>query len=226
MAAALQDYDRALIVGSKSTFGKGTVQRFMNLDQGISGASEIKPLGEVKLTIQKFYRINGGSTQLKGVTPDIVLPDNYSKLDQGERSHDYAMPWTKIDAVEYKQNVFQLNDLHALKSSSADRITKHSTFQKVIKNADRYFKSQNNTKYPLEFKSYDGYMDGIEAEANQYKNLLTEIDALQAKNVSGYLENIGNDEGKKARNNDFLNSIKKDIYIEECLYLMKDLIHQ
>ncbi|HKK80218.1 MAG TPA: S41 family peptidase, partial [Phaeodactylibacter sp.] len=85
LAAALQDYDRALIVGSPSTYGKGTVQRFINLDRTIRGFSEVKPLGELKLTTQKFYRIDGGSTQLRGVTPDIVLPDNFYYIKTGER---------------------------------------------------------------------------------------------------------------------------------------------
>jgi len=79
LAAALQDYGRAVIVGSNSTFGKGTVQRFFDLDRAITGNNAIKPLGSIKLTTQKFYRVDGGSTQLKGVEPDIVFPDNYNK---------------------------------------------------------------------------------------------------------------------------------------------------
>ncbi|MEO1715046.1 MAG: S41 family peptidase, partial [Bacteroidota bacterium] len=105
LAAALQDYERAVIVGSTSTFGKGTVQRFYNLDRAIPGYSELKPFGEIKLTTQKFYRIDGGSTQLKGVTPDIILPDMYSYIETGEKEQEYPMNWTQIAPVPHEQNV-------------------------------------------------------------------------------------------------------------------------
>src|SRR5690625_7496432 len=82
----MQDYNRAVIVGSNSTFGKGTVQRFFQLDQAFRGKSPYENLGDVKLTIQKYYRINGGSVQLKGVVPDIILPDTYSYMEMGEKN--------------------------------------------------------------------------------------------------------------------------------------------
>ncbi|MEL7342220.1 MAG: S41 family peptidase, partial [Bacteroidota bacterium] len=94
MAAALQDYDRAIVVGTTS-YGKGTVQRFVDLDNILRG-NQTDPLGDIKLTIQKFYRINGGATQHRGVVPDIILPDQYSQLEIGEREQEYSMPWDEI----------------------------------------------------------------------------------------------------------------------------------
>ena len=88
IAAAMQDYGRAVIVGSASTFGKGSVQRFFDLDKAVSGSDELKPLGEIKMSVQKFYRVNGGSTQLKGVIPDVVLPDNYMYIEVGEKEYE------------------------------------------------------------------------------------------------------------------------------------------
>ncbi|MEL6989814.1 MAG: S41 family peptidase, partial [Bacteroidota bacterium] len=105
LAAALQDYKRAVIVGSTSTYGKGTVQRFFDLDRVIQGGDELKPLGDLKVTTQKFYRVDGGSTQLKGVVPDIILPDNFHYIKTGEKDLDYPLEWTKIDPVDYKQDV-------------------------------------------------------------------------------------------------------------------------
>ena len=96
IAAAMQDYKRAVIVGSTSTYGKGTVQRFYDLDRAFKGAEDYKPLGSLKMTTQKFFRVNGGSTQLIGVTPDIVLPDNYQYMDVGEKEYDHAMKWTEM----------------------------------------------------------------------------------------------------------------------------------
>ena len=98
LAAALQDYSRAIIVGS-NTYGKGSVQRFFDLDRAVYGNSDVKPLGQIKITIQKFFRVNGGSTQLKGVTPDIILPDNYSEINVGEKDNEHPMAWSQISAV-------------------------------------------------------------------------------------------------------------------------------
>ena len=96
-AAAVQDYDRGIIMGSSGSFGKGTVQRFIDLDRMLtSNYSEMKPIGSVKITTQKFYRINGGATQLKGVASDIIMPDRYSKFEMGEREQDFVMPWMKF----------------------------------------------------------------------------------------------------------------------------------
>ncbi|QLE85377.1 carboxy terminal-processing peptidase [Shewanella sp. Scap07] len=97
-AAALQDYDRALIVG-ESTFGKGTVQQHKSLGQ-IYDMYE-KPVGHVQYTIAKFYRINGGSTQLKGVTPDIAFPSALEPGEYGEAEEDNALPWDKVPVAQY-----------------------------------------------------------------------------------------------------------------------------
>ncbi|MEL6720598.1 MAG: S41 family peptidase, partial [Bacteroidota bacterium] len=111
LAAALQDYDRAVIVGSNSTYGKGTVQRFIDLDRLVRGNAQVKPLGQLKLTMQKYYRIDGGSVQLRGVVPDIILPDNYHFIDVGERDYEYAMDWTSIAPVNYDQNVYKIKNI-------------------------------------------------------------------------------------------------------------------
>ncbi|HML83892.1 MAG TPA: carboxy terminal-processing peptidase, partial [Bacteroidales bacterium] len=100
LAAAMQDHKRAVIIGSTS-FGKGTVQRFLELDDIARGFDDVKPLGAIKMTIQKFYRINGGATQLKGVTPDVLLPDQYAYMDVGERDLDNPMPWTEIAGTPF-----------------------------------------------------------------------------------------------------------------------------
>jgi len=117
LAAAMQDYGRAIIVGSQS-YGKGTVQRFIDLDKAVSDKNEYKPLGELKLTMQKFYRVNGGSTQLKGVTPDIVLPDRYRLIEVGEREYPSAMEWSELKPIEVEQDVFNLPDLNLLAQNS------------------------------------------------------------------------------------------------------------
>lgn len=101
LAAAIQDYKRGVIIGSKQSYGKGTVQNIIDLNKFVRN-STLGDLGALKTTTQKFYRINGGSTQLEGVSSDVVMPDKYSYIKMGERDIDNAMPWDKIDAADYK----------------------------------------------------------------------------------------------------------------------------
>jgi len=95
LAAAMQDYNRAVVIGSKQTYGKGTVQNVVDLNRWMRNSS-FGDMGALKITTQKFYRINGGSTQLKGVESDVAVPDRYSYIDIGERDYENPMPWDKI----------------------------------------------------------------------------------------------------------------------------------
>ncbi|MDB4107973.1 S41 family peptidase, partial [Bacteroidia bacterium] len=117
MAAAMQDYNRAVIVGSSSTHGKGTVQRFLALNQALR-SKNIPDLGSIKLTIQKFYRINGDATQLKGVSSDILLPDNYMYIKTGEKEHDYPLEWDQIESSNYNATKYAINNKVIKKSQS------------------------------------------------------------------------------------------------------------
>lgn len=226
LAAALQDYGRAVIVGSNNTFGKGTVQRFFDLDSAIRGNEDVKPLGEVKLTIQKFYRINGGSTQLKGVTPDIILPDNFTYIPTGEQDNEYAMPWTEIPAVDYSQNVYKVNNIANLKSKSAKRVANNDVFIKVDENAKRLKTQRDDTNSTLSIENYKKEVKTLEEEAKKYKDMFQPIDALHVNNLEVDLAEINVDEAKKARNDDWLESIQKDVYIQEALNIMKDMQEQ
>ena len=223
LAAALQDYGRAVIVGSKNTFGKGTVQRFFDLDSAIRGNDDVKPLGEVKLTIQKFYRINGGSTQLKGVTPDIILPDNFTYIPTGEQDNEYAMEWTEIPAVDYSQNVYKVNNMANLKSMSAKRVANNDVFKKVDENAMRLKTQRDDTNSTLSIGDYRKEVETLEKQAEKYKDMFQPIDALQVNNLEVDIEEINVDDAKKARNDDWLESIQKDVYIQEVLNIMKDM---
>jgi len=226
LAAALQDYGRAVIVGSSNTFGKGTVQRFFDLDSAIRGNDEVKPLGEVKLTIQKFYRINGGSTQLKGVTPDIILPDNFSYITTGEQDHEHAMQWTEIPAVEYSQNAYKIKNLSRLQTLSEKRVANNEVFQKVNENAKRLKAQRDDTNSTLSITNYRKEVDMLDTEAKKFDDIFQPIDALQVNNLAVDMEEINVDESKKARNDDWLESINKDVYIQEALNIMKDMSKQ
>jgi len=224
LAAALQDYGRAVIVGSKSTFGKGTVQRFYNLDQSINGFNEMKPLGEVKVTTQKFYRINGGSTQLRGVVPDIILPDGYHFIKTGEKEEDYPMEWSELPAVAYKQNVYSLDKLKEIKARSNARMEKSELFGQIYGNARRFEQQREQTAYPLNLEAYRVMMKDRQTASKQFENLFKDVVNKGVANLETDMPALLADESKKARNDDFVASVQKDIYIRETLNIIHDMI--
>lgn len=224
LAAAMQDYNRAVIVGSSSTFGKGTVQRFFDLDRFSRGNKDLAPLGNVKLTIQKFYRINGGSTQLKGVVPDIILPDTYQNIDLGEKEYDYAMEWTKIEPVKYSQDVRKVENMQDLKEQSQARVAENETFQKIVEDAQRLKQVKEDTDYSLNFEKFQAERQQEIDNAEKFDDIMKdEIEGLQALNLEVDLEAIQADEGKTARNKKWLENVKKDVYIQEALMIMNDM---
>ena len=226
LAGALQDYGRAIIVGSEATYGKGTVQRFFDLDRAIPGNPEIKPLGEIKLTTQKFYRITGGSNQLTGVKSDIVLPDNYRYLEIGERDNDYPMEWSEIKAVPFSQQVYDVRpQLKSLRKKSEDRVKDNATFQLIEENAKRLKKRQDMYVYPLQLEKFQEWEAAQEAEAQKFKNIAKEPVISNVRNTSAdKLALQSEEEAKVARNDNWLGNLKKDVYVEEVLNILHDLL--
>ena len=224
LAAALQDYGRAVVVGSTSTFGKGTVQRFIDLDRTLRGYDDIKPLGEIKLTTQKFYRVDGGSTQLKGVEPDIVLPDNFFYIKTGEKDRENAMAWTEIDPVNYSQKVTDLSSINKIKKSSAKRVKEDATFQRVLENAKRLETQRNQTSYPLNMEAYQTFLKERKDNAEQFDDLFDNEVNTAVSNLDVDIPALDADESKKARNDNWVKSVKKDIYIHETLNIMYDML--
>lgn len=224
LAAAIQDYGRGVIVGSRSTFGKGTVQRFFDLDKTISGFDEFKPLGDVKITLQKFYRVNGGSTQLKGVTPDINLPDNQQYIDSGEKEMDYPMEWTEIAPVQYGQDIVDLHKMDQLKAKSDARVKASPQFSKVITNALRIKDIRNESVVPLQLDEFRALDIAREEESKEFKKSFGKIDKLKTENLAIDLQSIQVDSSKVGRNEAWLETMGKDIYLEETLLIMKDLM--
>jgi len=225
LAAALQDYKRAVIVGSNSTFGKGTVQRFFDLDDAIRGADELKPLGQVKMTMQKFFRIDGGSTQLKGVVPDIILPDNFTYIETGEKEYEGPLDWTKIDAIPgYEQDVFNLGNLDALAAKSKARVTVDPEFSLINENAKRLKEMREQTAYPLSLEGFTTLLKSREASADKYEEIMEEdIANLNVKTLLLDKKKIDIDEASKEKHQDWVDGVKKDIYLEEVLHIMSDM---
>lgn len=221
MAAAMQDYNRAVIVGSSSTHGKGTVQRFLALNRALR-SKDIPDLGSVKLTIQKFYRINGDATQLKGVNSDILLPDNYMYIKTGEKEHEFAMEWDQIESSDYDAKQFKISDKVIKKSQT--RVKKSETFQLVEQNARRWEQQREDNVYSLNLKAYS-IERAQEKEENKNFDALKniEIDGFVVENIPSEVEYMNAEKSRKKRNEEWIKSINKDPYVYEALQVIEDL---
>jgi len=225
LAAALQDYKRAVIVGSPSTFGKGSVQRFFSLDRGVRGVNDFKPLGDVKMTIQKFFRIDGTSTQLKGVEADIVLPDSYFYIKRGEKDYDHPLEWNEIENVEHSQNAYVIDNYDELKSKSQNRVDSNEDFQLILENAQRLKDNRDDRIYPLELDAFRSKLKENSEKAKKYKDLgKSVIDGLDIQNLTVDMDYIQADSSRIGRNEDFIARLTKDIYLKETILIMDDMI--
>ncbi|MCW3070384.1 MAG: carboxyl-terminal protease [Bacteroidetes bacterium] len=224
MAAAIQDYKRGVIVGtSPASFGKGTVQRFYNLDDYLPAQyNTIKPLGEVKITTQKFYRINGGATQLKGVIPDIVLPDPYYLLDQGEKEQDYPMAWDEIAPAKY--NTWKPTySVDKLKSNSESRVKSSAGFGILNDAAKRLKKQKDNTIVSLNFDKYVAEQKKNKEEAKKMDELDKEILAMDIMTLKADETAATADSVTVAKKKDFYKALKKDIYLNETVSIINEM---
>ena len=218
-AAAMQDYKRAIIIGSKSTYGKGTVQRFFNLDDFPTGSTE--KLGAVKVTVQKFYRINGTSTQLKGVVPDVVLPDAYAELDLGEKESDGPLPYDEIAKADYKlYNDGKLN-VSKIASESAKRTAKDNSFKLLTQQAAYVKKNKDESIVNLNFKKFREMEKREKEEGKKFDDIQKENQSLSI-DFTGMdkKEMAGADTSKSTRFKDWFKNIKKDPYIGETINIL------
>lgn len=221
MAAAMQDYNRAVIVGSSSTHGKGTVQRFLDLNRTIR-SKDVPDLGSIKLTIQKFYRINGDATQLKGVSSDVLLPDNYMFIKTGEKENEYAMEWDQIPSSEYDAKRYAINSKVIKKSQN--RVKKNEIFNRIEENARRWEKEREDQTYPLSLVSYTKQEEQDKKEGEKFEVLSKlELPGFKVENIPSDLEVINTEESRKKRNSDWIKNISKDPYVYESLQIIEDL---
>lgn len=223
-AAAIQDYNRGIIIGSTSTYGKGTVQRNIGLDPDNGYSNSNADLGTLKLTLQKFYRINGGATQLKGVSSDIVLPDNLEYLKLREKDDPDALPWDEIKKAKY--NLWNPGyDLKTIQQMSSSRIEQDVAF-KLIKDASEWLAKENNKQYSLQIDKYRKEQESIRATVKQLENLLKLKGANKVTSIPGDLDKWAADKDKVDRFNQWLKGLQKDIYLNQAVKVMEDVLHQ
>jgi len=221
LAAAIQDYKRGVIIGSKQSYGKGTVQNVIDLNQFVRG-STYGDLGALKTTTQKFYRINGGSTQLEGVKSDIAIPDRYSYLKMGEKDIDNAMPWDKIDPADYqvwnKQNNFDL----AI-SKSRTRMDANPQMKLIDENAKWLDDRNKENVYSLNIDKFKAEQKSLEDKSKKYKSISDYKNIFEFKSLPYELEAMSKDQVLKEKRDRWHESLSKDIYIEEAIHILNDL---
>jgi carboxyl-terminal processing protease len=218
VAAALQDYERAVIVGGEFSHGKGTVQAVVDLDGYVSPmAKSYSPLGALKITIQKFYRVNGSSTQYKGVTPDIILPDQFSHLESGEKFLDYSIPWGEVKPVKFEKWKNKL-DLNKLRANSAERVKKDEKFAHLNDTMKWYKEQKARTKRSLKMDDFEKERKDIREKTDIFKKEL-ENQNLVVADLSGTKE-----KAQKEKFEDFAKTLRKDAVIEESIHIMDDML--
>lgn len=222
-AAAIQDYGRGVIIGSSSTYGKGTVQRSIGLDPE-NFLSNNSDLGSLKLTLQKFYRINGGSTQLKGVVPDIVIPDKYEYLKFREKDNTNALPWDEISQAQYKKWDGGY-DLQTIKNLSNARVASNPIFQTIKKNS-QWLSAQNDQEYSLQIDKFKKEQQVIRSSARQIDSLEKLIQPLNISFLPKDAERINGDKDKAERYNQWLKNLKSDIYLDQAIKVVSDIQNQ
>jgi carboxyl-terminal processing protease len=222
LAAAMQDYKRAVIVGS-NTFGKGTVQRILDLDGFMpTSFNNLKPFGAVKLTTQKFYRINGGTTQLRGVAPDIALPDNYKYMKTGERELDYPLPWDEIPKAPYK-TLSNLQKLETIVKQSEARVKANQSFILEEENAKRLKSMSDKSLFSLNFNKYKLEQKKIQEESKKFESIFEESKDIEVlpttADAPALLADTAKNEGMKT----WAKTLRKDIYVHEGMNVLMDL---
>lgn len=223
-AAAIQDYGRGIIVGSPSTWGKGTVQRVTDLDEYVNDKfNDVKPLGALSLTIQKFYRINGKTTQLKGVTPDIVLPDSYQLMNIGEKEEKYALTWDEIAPAKYTPWTETL-PIEKLKTLCEKRISSDDQFNMIRQNASRIKKDSERTNFNLNLDAYVKELKAQSQEAKKFEKLMKSPTSLKIKALQADLALNKSDTARSEITQRMIDDLSKDIYLEEGVQVIKDMI--
>jgi len=221
LAAALQDYKRAVIVGTP-TFGKGTVQSFVDLDYFLLPQFDtIKPIGQVKITQQKFYRINGGSTQLKGVTPNVMLPDPYALIDLGERELDYPMAWDEINKANYTP--FTNLDYEKLNKNSLARLKKNEQF-KLLEDRSKEIKAKkDDTKTSLKLDKFRAEQKYFRDQNKKYEDFRKDIKDFNTVLLDEDIAKLKNDTTRYGRETRWAKNLAKDVYVYEASNIVSDI---
>ena len=224
LAAAMQDYRRAIIIGGEHTFGKGTVQVMLDLDRYLPAEMvRYRPLGAVTLTVQKYYRITGASTQYQGVVPDIILPDLYSYLEIGEKNQPYSLPWDTISALSFTPWKNSFHDLTEIKARSRQRLNNSVRFGQIAANIIRLKKQREKTVVTLNLKKFQAEQDMLFQEAERFNREQVEFPYIQVRLLE---TNADDTTAAKAtlevKRKEWISNLRQDPIVEEAMQVLND----
>ncbi len=217
-AAAIQDYNRGLVIGSKHSFGKGTVQNMLDLNSIL----KVKDydFGALKFTSQKFYRVNGGSTQLKGVESDIVMPDRLTYIDTGERDLDNAMEWDKIEKANYKPFAY---DFTTVINNSKNRMQNNPQFKLIDENAKWISSRKDENTFSLNYDDFNKKSKEFEEKNKVFKPIKDYKNELVFLSLPYEIELYKTDETLKKKRDKWHENLNKDVYVDEAVNVLIDI---
>lgn len=218
-AAAMQDYNRAIIIGGNQTYGKGTVQSVLPINQFTKYG---KNLGALKMTIQKFYRINGGSTQIEGVYSDIAIPNRYSYMKFGERDLKGALVWDKVKQADYIP-VKSYENFSEVIDNSKQRIASNSKFKLINEYAKWLKKNQDNTSFSLNYEVFSKESLLQEKDAEKFETVFNYKSNLSFTSPKYELSILKKDTILADKRINWHKSLSKDIYIDEAVNVLSEL---
>ncbi len=225
-AAAIQDYKRGIVIGSSSTYGKGTVQRNIPLNPENEGALFANPntedLGTVKLTLQKFYRINGDATQLRGVVPDIILPDEMEYLKFREKDNPASLKWDEINKTDYNTWTSTATDAAFINSARQD-VSSSTTFSKIKANVD-WLEKYSKKSYSLNINKFRQDQKMLKDVRKQMDELYKLPNAMSITNLKADTATIFAAKEKKENNERWIKAISKDVYVDETVKVLGKMI--
>ena len=219
-AAAIQDYKRGLIVGSTSSYGKGTVQRNVAFGKPLDAMGIQTEYGAVKLTFQKFYRVTGSSTQRKGVVPDVILPDDYEFLKYREKDNPSALPWDEMERAKYAPWTSS-NEIANIALKANNKIKNDTATIRFKKNL-QWVSAQVDKSVALEINKYRQYKKEIQNVIQQNESILKLKTPMTVTALKADYEKFYNnpDKTKQERYQAWLKMVAKDIQVNESSKLL------
>ena len=221
LAAAMQDYKRAIVIGSKQSYGKGTVQNLLDLNQWLRN-NDMGDMGSLKLTTQKFYRVNGGSTQLEGVKSDVVMADRYSYINIGEKDYDNPLPYDKIEPADYEVWNGYL-DYEKIIKKSMERMAKSEQLRLIDENAQWIKSRRDITTVNLNYESYKNELESRIDETKKFDAIDNYDNKLRYESLPFEIELMKQDTTLLEKRKRWHKSLGNDIYIEEGVNILQDL---
>lgn len=218
LAGAMKDYKRAVVVGSPHSYGKGTVQTFVELNRFLKINDDF---GALKLTIQKFYRVSGKSTQLKGVDADIIMNDLFTYSEIGEKHQDYSLPWDQIPSARFEP--INLVDLTDISANSTKRLSENKDYQLLKESAQWREKLNKEEKITLNLTKFNELMKSRKEQIKKYKSLSKYDNKLNFSMHKDEEERTKKDEVFAKKSESWIKNLKKDIYLQETMNIISEM---